>query len=286
MHAVTLYHYPFSNCSQKVRLALAEKGVAWGSVVVDISGSLENLSPRYLKLNPAGVVPTLVHEGEVVTDSARILRYIDQVFVGPSLSPVDSNAHARMEAWIQRQDDLPMGVLTFGRAPGALGRGMSKAVGQRELGLVYHRRMIPAHAGTYDDKLNKLVELKRAMGSPSATQQAVDEVDRVLTRLNVELSQHRWIAGDTYSLADVAWTPVAARLEFLGLASRWASERPHLHRWYQAARRRPSFREAGVVSKLQLRVFGPIVARAALDPAVAAAAALVLLFSLWPAILG
>ncbi|MGB1278187.1 MAG: glutathione S-transferase family protein, partial [Nannocystaceae bacterium] len=82
---VKLYHYPLSLCSQQVRLALAEKGVAYTSQVVDIGRACENYRPWYMRLNPKGVVPTLVHDGECFTGSARIVAYIDEHFPGPQL---------------------------------------------------------------------------------------------------------------------------------------------------------------------------------------------------------
>ena len=53
-----LYHNHMSTCSAKVRLVLAEKDVAWTGHLLDLRAG-ENLRPEYLKLNPAGVVPTL-----------------------------------------------------------------------------------------------------------------------------------------------------------------------------------------------------------------------------------
>jgi hypothetical protein len=47
--SVQLFHFPGSLCSQKCRLALAEKGVEWTSVVVDICAE-ENYAPSFLRL--------------------------------------------------------------------------------------------------------------------------------------------------------------------------------------------------------------------------------------------
>jgi glutathione S-transferase len=66
---LTLYGFPGSLCSQKVRLALAEKGAAYQNRLVDIELRLQNYEPWYLRLNPRGVVPTLVH-GDHVSGSS------------------------------------------------------------------------------------------------------------------------------------------------------------------------------------------------------------------------
>ena len=63
-----LYHFPFSTCSQKVRLVLAEKGLDFVSHEVDIISGRQH-DPEYVKLNPGHVVPTLVHDGRPVIES-------------------------------------------------------------------------------------------------------------------------------------------------------------------------------------------------------------------------
>ena len=66
-----LYHYDTSTCSQKVRLVLAEKRLPFESRIVNLRRN-ENLAPDYLALNPNGVVPTLIHDGQVICDSSVI----------------------------------------------------------------------------------------------------------------------------------------------------------------------------------------------------------------------
>ncbi len=65
---VELYHFWSSVCSVRCRMALEEKGVAWTSRYTDIF-RFEQLTPEYLKLNPDGVVPTLVHNGQPICES-------------------------------------------------------------------------------------------------------------------------------------------------------------------------------------------------------------------------
>ena len=76
MSQLTLYHYPMSICSQKVRLCLAELQLPYEAQVVDIGFGMENFEPWYVRLNPAGVVPTLRDGQRIVTNSAKILHYL------------------------------------------------------------------------------------------------------------------------------------------------------------------------------------------------------------------
>jgi len=64
-----LYHHGSSVCAAKVRFVLAEKQLQWTSRYLDILKG-EQFNPEYLKLNPKAVVPTLVHDGDVLVELA------------------------------------------------------------------------------------------------------------------------------------------------------------------------------------------------------------------------
>ena len=82
---VELYHNINSVCAQKVRIALKEKGQEAKDHILTLRGDQHD--PAYLKLNPNGVVPTLIHDGEPITESSLILYYIDDAFPEPPLMP-------------------------------------------------------------------------------------------------------------------------------------------------------------------------------------------------------
>jgi hypothetical protein len=67
-----LYDFGNSVCCQKVRITLVEKGLTWEARKVDLFKT-EQYAPQYLKLNPKGVVPTLVHDGTPVIESTLIV---------------------------------------------------------------------------------------------------------------------------------------------------------------------------------------------------------------------
>jgi hypothetical protein len=70
---ITLYDFGNSVCCLKVRVTLCEKGLEWQAIKVDLFRS-EQYDPNYLKLNPKGVVPTLVHDGKPVIEIDLDLR--------------------------------------------------------------------------------------------------------------------------------------------------------------------------------------------------------------------
>jgi len=90
-----LYDFGNSVCCQKVRITLVEKGLTWEARRVDLFKT-EQYDPQYLKLNPKGVVPTLVHDGTPVIESTLICEYLDDTFPDPPLMPKHPAERARM----------------------------------------------------------------------------------------------------------------------------------------------------------------------------------------------
>ena len=85
MSAIELYNAPQSTCSQKVRLTLTEKELSFKEHRLKLFRG-DQLEPEYLKLNPNGAVPTLIHDGTPIIDSSVIMEYLDDVFPSPRLS--------------------------------------------------------------------------------------------------------------------------------------------------------------------------------------------------------
>ena len=74
-----LYHNDMSTCAQKVRATLAEKDIAWEGHELNLRTG-EQHKPQFLKLNPRGVVPVLVHDGNVIIESNIIMEYLEDAF--------------------------------------------------------------------------------------------------------------------------------------------------------------------------------------------------------------
>src|SRR5207244_2069156 len=76
MTTLELYHHGSLVCAAKVRFTLMEKGLEWKGHYLDLLKG-EHFNPQYLKLNPKAVVPTLVHDGQVLVESTVICEYLD-----------------------------------------------------------------------------------------------------------------------------------------------------------------------------------------------------------------
>lgn len=101
MSELTLYTYWRSSAAYRVRIALALKGLAAAQVPIHLAkDGGEQHSEAYRKINPHGLVPTLVHRktgGDfVLSNSIAILEYLDEVFPEPALLPSDGHGRARV----------------------------------------------------------------------------------------------------------------------------------------------------------------------------------------------
>ena len=132
-----LYHYDRSTAAQKIRIALAEKDLEWSSRILDTSvGVREHLRPEYLKLNPRGLVPTLVHDGQPICESQVILEYLEDAFPEYSLRPADPVERARMRLWTKVIDE---GLHVHSRVIGMCVsvRHINEAAGQEAVSMYY-----------------------------------------------------------------------------------------------------------------------------------------------------
>lgn len=97
-----LYTYFRSSAAYRVRIALNLKGLAWEAVPVHlVKDGGQHRKPDYLTLNPAGLVPALEDDGQVLTQSLAIIEYLDETHPEPPLLPADALGRARVRAIAQ-----------------------------------------------------------------------------------------------------------------------------------------------------------------------------------------
>ena len=117
---IELYHHGSSVCAAKVRFTLGEKHLAWQGHYLDILKG-DQFAPDYQKLNPKAVVPTLIHDGNVIVESTVINEYIDETFPDMSLKPKSPVERAEMRVWTKAVDEnciLPVARSRLLRATG------------------------------------------------------------------------------------------------------------------------------------------------------------------------
>lgn len=253
MSAITLYHIGPSLFSQIVRLALAEKHVEYTSRVVDIGPRMENYEPWYVRKNPRMVVPTLEITGPegsvIVTDALRIIVWIDDNLHGPPLMPADRDARGEVEAWLTKLDGLRVRELFYGTMPGPLATLAPKAVGKRLAVLERHRERNPELAAAYDERIADVRAWRATIVDRAQVQAIQAELDALLGELEAALREHEFLVGDRYTLADVVWTVMLARLHML---RRTAALGPSTRHYHARMRARASFFEADIWERVRI----------------------------------
>ena len=92
--AITLYDAVPSSNSDRVKIALHEKGLPYNRVTLDLANK-EQKRPEFLKLNPYGKVPVLDDGGKVLFESCIINEYLDEQYPNPPLMPEDPYLRGR-----------------------------------------------------------------------------------------------------------------------------------------------------------------------------------------------
>jgi glutathione S-transferase len=224
-----LYHSHVSTCSQKVRLVLAEKRLDWQSRPIRFDRG-DHLSPEYLKLNPNGVVPTLVHDGDPVIDSSVINEYLEDVYPQVSLRPKDPKNTARMRAWRQYIDEVPTPAIRPPSFNAFIVRLWS--------------HMTDEEFVSYADRLPLRKHFYRKMGrtgfDKADIDEALDKLRQSLMRMERSLADGPWLIGEQYTLADVSITPTIVRMEDINLSWMW-KDLPGVTDWYARITARPNF---------------------------------------------
>ncbi len=200
----TLYHIFLAPQCRKVRIALKEKGL-------DFRLKAEKVWERreeFLRINPAGQVPVLVDENDaVLCDSYAICEYLDEAY--------------------------PDTVGLFGDDPAT----------RAEV-----RRLV----AWFDDKFNREVTenlvgekiMKRFLGLGAPDSGAIRagkaNIHYHLDYIGYLTDRRKWLAGDAFSLADMAAGAHLSCLDYIAEVP-W-TEHPGAKEWYQRIKSRPSFR--------------------------------------------
>jgi glutathione S-transferase len=265
-----LYHNGLSLCSKKVRVCLKELGIPFAEHPIDLieTGSYEVVSRHFLKVNPAGLLPVLVHNGHPIYESHDIITYCAQHASddAPALIPEDTAEREVMESWQERasmkeERDLQVdhsaadcvAVLTVP----LFASGMSEIPYHKLLdGLLFHRIKFRPFLFL----LLKVRGLGGLPGMPPLVKQlglAYAAMERHLDELEIQLGEGPWICGEQFTLADVSWMVIFERLaEADWLASLVGpQQRPNIYAYWQRLHERPGY--AGI-SEYRL----PIVTRA------------------------
>ncbi len=209
-----LYHFDRSTAAQKVRLVLAEKGLEWESHHIETSlDKRDQHDPGYLKINPRGVVPTLVHDGEVVRESNVILEYLEDAFPAHPLRPEDPFERAEMRLWTRRIDD---GIHVDSRIIGQCIAMRYRFLEADPAVVEQHYRDMPETVRRKNDLINN----ELGVDSPLLPD-AIATFKTLFHEIDATLADREWLVGNMFSLADISMVVYVNRLASFQMAPLW-----------------------------------------------------------------
>ena len=234
---IQLYDFGNSVCCQKVRIVLRAKGLEWQAIRVDLFKS-EQYGAAYLKLNPKGVVPTLVHDGKPVIESPLICEYLDDAFPDPPLTPEDPWLRTRMRLWTKAVDEgLHEGVTEISFS--AMFRERMKAMPEHLREARFKNIGDPRRRDRFKSTYELGVRSPFVLHAVAAYERAFEGLEAALAE--GERGGGPWILGAQPTLADIALMPYAARLDNLGLLGCWTDGRPAVRAWWAMAQEWPAY---------------------------------------------
>jgi glutathione S-transferase/GST-like protein len=237
---LTLYHWEPNANSGKPMLTLKEKGVAFESHYLDLL-NFDQHSPEYLKINPNGTIPALVHDGRLLSESTAIMEYVDEAFDGPPLSPRDPEARWRMRWWMKFFDQYMAPALSMigwsvfvgpsvrARDPEALRQAIERIP-------LKERRVAWSKAIYNTFSAEELAESRR-------------RVEVATFRLEAALGERPWVAGDSYSLGDINGFNVAYALPLSIPEVANDTRTPHMMDWLRRIYARPATKETWAMGR-------------------------------------
>lgn len=163
---IVIHGVPGSPYVRQPILACEEKGVAWE---LKPMGPGQNKQPEHLARQPFGRIPAIEHDGFQLYECQAILRYIDAAFPGPSLTPADPKAMARMSQVMNIMDWYVMPSLTAG--------------------IGFNRIVAPIFGVPVNE---------------DAVKAAIEPSRTALRALEAILGANRYFAGEEVSLADLS----------------------------------------------------------------------------------
>lgn len=223
---------------RRVRMCLIEKGLSFTVKWLNLA-LMDQKQSWYLKLNPMGLVPTLVHGERVVFESNVINEYLDATFSTPALVPKDAWGQAQMRMWFAFEGDFAKPFRdavyeTMGKER-LVGTGMTvdkleEQIGRRTSNPYYARFAAKVLTAPRDDDLveDRKLLLFEKMG-----------------QMEERLSDGRtWLCGDQFTLADIALAPRVDMFNVIGVQD-FYERYPRIAAFMRRVKARPSWEKSG-----------------------------------------
>ncbi|XP_070570531.1 ganglioside-induced differentiation-associated protein 1-like [Ptychodera flava] len=272
---LTLYYDKISYYSQRARLALLEKGIDHDIKIVS-AADMAFVDPWFIKLNPVGQIPIITHGDRVITQTPRILDYLDQAFPDTKhLHPDDADERKRVMYFRDFADSITVRSIMAGcvRHPHLVPEPPNFPPGRMEKMVKVSNEEVPNKAMKLAKEhpdlrtvYEQLIEYKEKnrWDSPSESdfKDTLSWADRLMSEVEDELkkTKHRYPDGNSFlcgkdvSAADIFLIVLMHRMKQYGMAKLfWTDgQRPHLSAYYEWMLRREECAQALPTFNFQL----------------------------------
>jgi glutathione S-transferase len=232
-----VFHMPLSSCSQKLRIFLALKGLEWESHEIDLMAN-ENFSEWFLGINPRGLLPVLVDNGDVHIESNDIISYLEKKYPEPRLIP--DGMQNEVDVLLRHENELHLDLRALSFRFVFNPPDEPKSAEELE-------RYATAGSGTVAGKQDGRKDIEIGFWKDFAAEGITDDVARSATekfradfvKLDSQLADHPYLLGEALSVLDIAWFIYVNRL----VLARYPLDRlhPRLSGWFKRLCERPEF---------------------------------------------
>ncbi|XP_052203549.1 glutathione S-transferase TCHQD [Diospyros lotus] len=233
-----LYHHPYSLDSQKVRLALEERGIDYTSYHVNpVTG--KNMDSSFFRMNPSAKLPVFQNGAHIMFDTIEIIQYIERIASVSSGSEITFSSGEVVE-WMNKIQDWNPKFFTLSHIPEKYRLFVSKFL--RRV-IIARMAESPDLASAYHRKLRDEYDTEDKLRSPEVLRRSEEHLVSLLDEVETQLSETPYLAGEEFTMADVVLIPVLARLELLNLRDEYINSRPNVAEYWNTVQQRPSYKK-------------------------------------------
>tara|TARA_B100001093_G_C26762575_1_gene986408 strand:- start:233 stop:1096 length:864 start_codon:yes stop_codon:yes gene_type:complete len=237
---IHLINFANSSCSQKLRIYLNLKKINWQSHEVNLAIG-KNYSDWFLGINPNGLVPVLVDDGQVIIESNDILLYLEEKYPSPKL--INETELAITETELIEEDNLHIDIRNIAY------RFMFNGLGKKDPKKLDNFERYKFNVDNIDirfaEQKNKEIEFYRNFSESGISDEdiksSLNKFDQKYKQLDDQLSESRYLQGDEMSILDIAWFIYTYRLYISGFP--FKDRYSNVLSWYKSLFNRVEFRK-------------------------------------------
>ena len=211
---IHLFHFSGSACSQKLRIFFNIKKINWNSHVINLIKQ-EQFSKWFLGINPRGLVPTLVHDGDVHIESNEIMAYLDGVYKDNKLFPIDLIDEINKDLAFEDSLHHDLRRLTFRYIiPHALGKKNPSMIDAKE----QFEGTIQGKAD--ENKSKEILFWKNHYQNGITDDEIIESANKfknIYEDFDKTLKNQKYLKGDEFTVVDLAWYVSTKRLAMAGI---------------------------------------------------------------------